>query len=128
MFKYKRILATLTIVSFAMIMLAQSALAGSVTVKSQYVVFAWNDLGMHCLNPRYDKAVILPPYNDLIVQVVKRGDPPTVVTTGLTVQYRVINNTYSSGKGLFGQFWTYMLKLFGVSLPVNTGLNLVDPT
>ena len=26
-----------------------------------YVVFAWNDLGMHCLNPSYDKAVILPP-------------------------------------------------------------------
>jgi hypothetical protein len=28
-----------------------------------YIVFAWNDLGMHCLNPTYDSAVILPPYN-----------------------------------------------------------------
>lgn len=110
--------------------LAVSALAfaGSVNVTSQYVVFAWNDLGMHCLNPRYDKAVILPPYNTLIVQVVKRGDPPSVVTKGLTVQYGIVNNTYSSGKGLFGQFWTYCQKLFGVNLAVNTGLNLVDPT
>jgi len=112
---------------FALLVLASVAYAGSVNVTSSYVVFAWNDLGMHCLNPTYDKAVVLPPYNDLIVQVVKRGDPPTVVTSGLTVQYSIVNNTYSSGKGYFGQFWTYMQKLFGVSLPVNTGLNLVDP-
>ena len=38
-----------------------------------YVVFAWNDLGMHCANPTYDKAVLLPPYNTLWVQVVKRA-------------------------------------------------------
>lgn len=30
-------------------------------VNSQYVVLAWNDLGMHCLNPTYDQEVILPP-------------------------------------------------------------------
>ena len=28
---------------------------------SDYVVFASNTLGMHCLNPTYDQAVILPP-------------------------------------------------------------------
>ena len=43
---------------------------------SEYVVFAWNDLGMHCLNPTYDELVILPPYNTVNVQVVKRGNPP----------------------------------------------------
>ena len=58
---------------------------------STYVVFAWNDLGMHCLNPSYDKLVILPPYNNLKVQVVKRGKVPTVVTTGLTVSYAIDN-------------------------------------
>ncbi len=128
MFGTKRIAAAITVVLFAIIMLAQSALAGSVTVKSNYVVFAWNDLGMHCANNEFDKAVILPPYNTLIVQVVKRGDPPTVVTTGLTVSYSLVGNTYSSGKGLFGQFWTNCLKLFGITLKANTGLNLVDPT
>lgn len=30
---------------------------------SNYILVAWNDLGMHCLNPTYDTAVILPPYN-----------------------------------------------------------------
>jgi len=89
---------------------------------STYVVFAWNDLGMHCLNPTYDKMVILPPYNNLKVQVVKRGARPTVVTTGLTVSYSIDNNTYSAGKQNYGQFWTYAQQLFGVSPAPNIGL------
>jgi hypothetical protein len=43
---------------------------------SSYVLLAWNDLGMHCLNPSYDTAIILPPYNTLWAQVVQRGSPP----------------------------------------------------
>jgi len=89
---------------------------------STYVVFAWNDLGMHCLNPTYDKMVILPPYNNLKVQVVKRGKVPTVVTTGLSVSYSIDNNTYSVGKQNYGQFWTYAKKLFGATLAPNIGL------
>ena len=89
---------------------------------SAYVVFAWNDLGMHCLNPTYDKMVILPPYNNLKVQVVKRGAIPTLVTSGLTVSYSIDNNTYSVGKQNYGQFWTYAQQLFGVTLPPNIGL------
>jgi len=94
---------------------------------SAYVVFAWNDLGMHCANPSYDTAVILPPYNTVWAQVLRRGNPPSVVTTGLTVEYRVVNNTKSSTKGSWGQFWQYCQQLFGVTLAVDTGLNLVDP-
>ena len=92
-----------------------------------YVAFAWNDLGMHCLNPTYDKAVILPPYNTVWVQVVKRGDPPEIVTAGITVQYAIRNNTYSYGKRSYGQFWDNMPALFGASLPHDQGLNLEDP-
>ena len=29
--------------------------------KNDYTLLAWNDLGMHCLNPTYDTLVILPP-------------------------------------------------------------------
>jgi hypothetical protein len=97
----------------------------------QFVVFAWNDLGMHCLNPTYDEAVILPPYNNLFAQVIKKGNPPQIVTSGLTVEYAVLNNTYSYGKtdtlgAVFAQFWDNALKLFGISLQKDTGLNLVD--
>ena len=82
---------------------------------------------MHCLNPTYDTAVILPPYNTVHAQVIRKGNPPQIVTSGVTVQYALINNTYSYGKRSYGQFWDFMLQLFGVSLPINTGLNLVDP-
>ncbi len=93
-----------------------------------YVVFAWNDLGMHCANPTYDKLVLLPPYNTVWAQVVKRGNPPQVVTSGLTVEYKMINNTYTYGKGGYSGFWDNAKTLFGADLARNTGLNLVDPT
>lgn len=92
-----------------------------------YVAFAWNDLGMHCLNPTYDKAVILPPYNTIWVQVVKRGNPPEIVTAGITVEYAIHGNTFSYGKRSYGQFWDFMPQLFGVALPHDQGLNLEDP-
>jgi len=96
------------------------------TVKASYVVLAWNDLGMHCLNPSYDTAVILPPYNNVRAQVIMRGNKPVVVTSGVTVSYRIINNT-TSQKRLFTQFWTYALQLFGVAPKTDFGLNLDDP-
>lgn len=91
-----------------------------------YIVMAWNDLGMHCLNPSYDTAVILPPYNTLRAQVIQRGNKPKVVTSGITVSYRIISNT-TSQKGLFSQFWTYALQLFGAAPALDKGLNLDDP-
>lgn len=100
--------------------------------QSDTIVIAWNDLGMHCLNPTYDEAVILPPYNTIWAQVIRRGAPPQVVTSGVTVEYRIVGNTSSSGKtdshgGIFAQFWTHAQHLFGVSLAVDTGLNLAEP-
>jgi hypothetical protein len=96
---------------------------GNDTTSSSYIVLAWNDLGMHCLNPSYDTAVILPAYNTILAQVIKRDNPPQVVTSGLTVSYRILNNT-TSQKGLFTQFWTYSLQLFGVAPATDMGLNL----
>ena len=99
---------------------------GNVTTGS-YVVLAWNDLGMHCLNPTYDQLVILPPYNTIWAQVIQRGNPPQIVTTGITVDYSIINNTDSYGKLSYGQFWDNVVALFGAGaagLPHNFGLNL----
>jgi hypothetical protein len=95
---------------------------GTVTL-GQYTVLAWNDLGMHCLNPAYDKGIVLPPYNTLWAQVVKRGNPPQIVTTGITVNYRIEGNTTSSDKRAYGGFWTHMLALFGVDNDPDVGLH-----
>ncbi len=99
----------------------------SKTAAAPYVVLAWNDLGMHCLNPSYDTAVILPPYNTVQAQVIKRGNKPTLVTTGVTLSYRLINNT-TSQKNLYTQFWQYASSLFGGTPTLDFGLNLDDPT
>jgi hypothetical protein len=88
-------------------------------ISGDYVVFAWNNLGMHCLNPTYDELVILPPYNTVEAQVVKRGNPPQMITAGLTVEYNLINNTYSYGKREYGGFWTNYTALFGDTPPAN---------
>jgi hypothetical protein len=74
-------------------------------ITGDYSVFAWNDLGMHCLNPTYDKLVILPPYNNVMVQVVKRGSPPSIVSSGITVSYKLTNNSTSYNKRAYGGFW-----------------------
>jgi len=87
-----------------------------------YSVFAWNDLGMHCLNPTYDKLVILPPYNNVLVQVIQRGNPPVIVTSGITVSYKLLNNTTSYNKRAYGGFWDNAMKLFGVSPAHDIGL------
>lgn len=84
-----------------------------------YIVVAWNDLGMHCYNRDFQDLAVLPPYNTLWAQVVKRGNPPQVVTNNITVSYSFPDNTYSVGKS---NFWTYDLALFGVDLPPNVGL------
>jgi len=85
----------------------------------EYIVLAWNDLGMHCYNRDFKDLAVLPPFNTLWAQVIKVGDPPEVVTSGITVQYFFADNTYSIGKS---NFWDYDQQLFGVDLPVNVGL------
>jgi len=92
---------------------------------SSYVVLGWNNLGMHCYNPDFSNLAILPPYNTLVAQVIKVGDPPQVVTSGVIVEYAFPDNTYSAGvQGSPDKtnFWKYVNVLFGVSPPPNIGL------
>ncbi|RPJ47707.1 MAG: hypothetical protein EHM19_02745, partial [Candidatus Latescibacterota bacterium] len=65
---------------------------------------------------------VLPPYNTLVAQVIRRGDAeslPEIVTQGFTLEYSVPGNTYSAGKT---DFWDYDFDLFGVDLPIDVGL------
>ena len=76
-----------------------------------YVLLGWNDLGMHCYNYSFKDLAVLPPYNTLWAQVIKRGDPPQIVTSGIRVQYSFPDNKTSTGKT---DFWNYADQLFGV--------------
>jgi hypothetical protein len=92
------------------------------TASGEYIVIAWNDLGMHCSNKDFSTMAVLPPYNNLKAQVIKRGSGgtlPQIITTGVRVTYEIPGNTYSVGKT---NFWDYAQKLFGVQLAPNIGL------
>ena len=86
---------------------------------SEYIILAWNDLGMHCYNADFADLAVLPPFNTLWAQVLHVADPPEVITSGITVSYHFPDNTYSVGKT---NFWDYEDALFGVNLPPNVGL------
>ncbi len=95
-----------------------------------YVVIGWNDLGMHCISPSFDKMAILPPYNNLMAQVIQKGNPPRIITSGVTVEYSIKGNTTVHNKT---NFWQYVQPLFGVNPPEGIGLTgkglagLMDP-
>jgi hypothetical protein len=87
----------------------------------KYIVLTWNDLGMHCYNWDFSDLAVLPPYNTLWAQVVKVGNPPQIITSGITVTYAFTNNTYSVGKS---NFWTYAQKLFSLTVPLPDNIGL----
>jgi hypothetical protein len=109
------VLLVVILVSGGILAAVQDASAAGGT----YLVLGWNNLGMHCYNNDFRDMAVLPPYNTLWVQVVKRGNPPTLVTQGIIVSYSFPGNTYSAGKT---NFWKYVKPLFGVSLAPNVGL------
>ncbi len=87
-------------------------------------VIAWNDLGMHCMDPGYSVFALLPPFNDfksaLIVngKLQKAGNPYQVSYRG-TASATGQLNTSSIGKT---DFWDHVQSIFGVALPPDHGL------
>ena len=91
-------------------------------------VFAFNDLGMHCYDSDFSIFSILPLFNVVHAQVVRRGALPVILGSGdVSVFYRALRdakgsiNTTSRGKT---NFWSYAQALFALPapLPVDTGL------
>jgi len=94
------------------------------TNSSKYMLTAWNDLGMHCMDGNdFSVFSVLPPYNNLHAQLKDKSGG--LITSGVTVTYEAIQgmdgqiNSSSSDKT---NFWNYSEKLFGVTLAPNTGL------
>jgi len=88
--------------------------------KDEYVLLAWNNLGMHCISDSDRWRTLLPPANDLFAQLVKRGEVPELVTEGVKIEYEVEKGFENPSAHV--EFWDFEDKLFGKDLPVNTGL------
>jgi hypothetical protein len=87
---------------------------------SEYVLLAWNDLGMHCISDNEEYFSFLPPANTLKAQLFKRGPQPELVTTGVTMEYAV--EPGFEHPEYHSKFWEYDEAIFGVDLPKGTGL------
>jgi hypothetical protein len=87
---------------------------------AKYAVFAVNDLGMHCYQRSYAGFMILPPANNLKVQVFRKGSEGAhPVTSGIKVSYVILNNTKSSNKT---DFWKYASNYGFPGLQPNVGI------
>jgi hypothetical protein len=84
-----------------------------------YVIFAWNDLGMHCDQDDYSYFAVLPPFNTLRAQVFRRGsESASLVTSGVTVSYSFPKKT---NPALHTNFWAYASQ-YGWDVPTNVGI------
>lgn len=91
-----------------------------------YKVLAWSELGMHCMDGKdYSVFSVLPPYNVVHAQLIKMGEPPLPISTGVTITYEATAdatgaiNTISSTKT---NFWSYIYTLFRNNNPPDVGL------
>ncbi|MCA9229847.1 MAG: hypothetical protein KDA57_04295 [Planctomycetales bacterium] len=73
------------------------------------------------MNADFSQLCILPPFNSLHAQLIRRGIEPEIVEEdeNVSVEYRIPNNTTSVNKT---NFWQYDQALFGVDLPPDVGL------
>ncbi|PIE75756.1 cytochrome C, partial [bacterium DOLJORAL78_65_58] len=86
----------------------------------EYVLLAWNNLGMHCLSDSDPHFVILPPANEIQAQLILRGDTPEVVTEGVTITYAAPEGFRNPAGEV--RFWDFEDQNFGVELEKNVGL------
>jgi len=91
-----------------------------------YSLIAWSELGMHCIDGKdYSVFSVLPPYNVIHAQLVKKGEPPVQITTGVTITYQASADTrqsFNSSSAKKTNFWNYVGALFLNNVPPETGL------
>ena len=106
----KKLLKPILLVAACFIMLwASSSIVKSISTivqkDKEYVILAYNDSGMHCIQSDYSSFMILPPANTIRVQVFEKGiEEAKLINGGVIVEYAVNNNTSSIDKV---NFWEY---------------------
>jgi len=91
-----------------------------------YALMAWSELGMHCIDGKdYSIFSVLPPYNVIHAQLIQKTDPPTIITTGVSITYQATADTtgsVNSSSSKKTNFWSYVNTLFLANVPPETGI------
>ncbi len=87
--------------------------------KDDYVLLAWNDLGMHCVSDCDPWFVLLPPANTIWAQLIKRGASPSLVTHDVELSYSPEAGFEHPEK--HSRFWKYSKQLVGKQLQPGIG-------
>lgn len=91
-----------------------------------YTLVAWSELGMHCIDGKdYSIFSVLPPFNVIHAQLVQKGEPPTLVSSGVNITYQATADTkgsVNSSSGSKTNFWNWVTTLFLVNVPPDTGI------
>jgi hypothetical protein len=88
-------------------------------------VFAWNDLGMHCMDSDYSVFSILPPFNVLHAQVMDANGHLLTSGAAASLTYEAIADPNGSiNRSSIGKtnFWNYTPAYFGVAIPPDLGV------
>ncbi|MCF8303265.1 MAG: cytochrome ubiquinol oxidase subunit I [Bacteroidales bacterium] len=89
--------------------------------QDEYVLLAWNDLGMHCISDNSRWFSFLPPANTIWAQLIKRGEKPQVISSGVELKYEVQEGYRNPEKHV--PFWKYAEKVYGAKLEPGVGLS-----
>ncbi len=106
---------------------SESAAPTTTTKKANFQLLTWNDLGMHCMDGSdYSVFSILPPYNNLLAQLVEKGDGTAKrISSGVTISYESalsFDGKFNTSSANKTNFWDYAPKLFNTTLQPNVGL------
>jgi len=105
---------------------SQSSAKSAPATSPTYKLVAWSELGMHCMDGKdYSIFAVLPPYNVVHAQLIKMGEPPLPITTGVTITYEATTDTKGSVNTISStktNFWSYINVLFHNNNPPDVGL------
>ena len=88
---------------------------------SQYVLLAWNDLGMNYYSHTLPYIMFAPPGNNLNALLINRGPSPGIVTQGVKIKYTI--ETGLGDPASQSRFWDYAPDLFSRDIDPGTGLS-----
>lgn len=90
--------------------------------EDEYLVLAWNSLGMTCIIDSYPFWILMPMGNTISAQLIRRGELPEIVATSVDMTYEVEKGFENPSASV--DFWRFAEELSDLDQPLalNTGL------